>query len=162
MRIAQVADSQDVRELRLRALADTPLAFGQTLEEARRISAEEWKERLGRGGWIWFVEEASDGRLVGMAAAFFDPTHRAAEIGGMYVEPQARRAGIGRRLIEAIEAWAAERGAERISLEVNPEMVPAVRLYESCGYQPTGKSRPLPGHPSSTAIEMVKVTEPRP
>jgi GNAT superfamily N-acetyltransferase len=163
MREAQVAEWEDVCDLRLHALAETPEAFGQTLEQAQQMSAEEWRKWLEpRADRVWFVEETSDRRLVGMAVGFFDATEKVAAIGGMYVDPEERRTGIGRRLVYAVEAWARERGAERIELEVNPETIPALRLYQSCGYQPTGKSRPLPGHPSATAIEMTKLTLPRP
>ncbi len=37
---------REARELRLRALRDTPLAFLQTLEGALALSDDEWRDRV--------------------------------------------------------------------------------------------------------------------
>jgi hypothetical protein len=50
--------------------------------------------------------------------------------------------------------WAQAVGATMIELEVNPAMAAAADFYLRCGYESTGNSRPLPGHPGSTAVEM--------
>jgi hypothetical protein len=46
--------------------------------------------------------------------------------------------------------------ATRIELEVNPDMVPAVRLYERCCFERSGRSRALSSRPAVTVIEMSK------
>jgi len=51
------------------------------------------------------------------------------------VEPEARRLGIGRRLMEEAEAFARLHGAERITLQVTATNEPAVALYRSLGYE---------------------------
>jgi GNAT superfamily N-acetyltransferase len=160
-RRVRLADWQRLRDLRLRALADTPQAFAETLKEAQQLSDDEWKERVAPSKErASFVEEADDRSLIGMAFGFFDASEEVVYLGGMFVDPARRGAGVGRRLVEAVESWARERGTQRIELEVNPEMTPALRLYENCGYQPTGNMRQLPSHPSSTAIEMAKPITP--
>jgi ribosomal protein S18 acetylase RimI-like enzyme len=50
------------------------------------------------------------------------------------VQPELRRRGHARRIVEAAEAWLAQRGAPRMLLMVHPENSAAVRLYESLGY----------------------------
>jgi len=55
----------------------------------------------------------------------------------LWVEPAARGAGLGRRLVEALVAALEERGAERVVLNVawrNPE---AQRLFERLRFRPT-------------------------
>ncbi|TML85513.1 MAG: GNAT family N-acetyltransferase [Actinobacteria bacterium] len=102
------------------------------------------------------VEDGPNGGLGGMASGFYDAGTNVAYLAGMFVEPAYRGAGVGRRLVEGVEAWARELGAMRMELEVNPELNAAVRLYECCGYERTGRSRVVPPQPSATAIEMSK------
>ena len=55
-------------------------------------------------------------------------------IGGLGVVPGDRRRGTGRPLMEAVQAEARTRGAERVWLEVIVENTPAAALYEELGY----------------------------
>ena len=50
-----------------------------------------------------------------------------------------RGQGIGRRLIEHLEKWAAERGVERITLTVSETNDGAIRLYHDLGYVVSGR-----------------------
>ena len=63
------------------------------------------------------------------------------ELEFVLVRPPARRRGIGSALMETVLAWAGDLGAKEIWLEVRKSNVPAVRLYERCGFAITG-SRP--------------------
>lgn len=145
----------------MRALADAPEAFAQSLADALLLTDEQWKERLEpTHERAWFVEETPSGELVGSAVGFLDPDASLAYLGGMWVDPAHRRLGIGRMLVEQVESWARERGATRIELGVNAATLAAVRLYESCGYESTGSTRPLPSDPSVTVIELAKTIMP--
>jgi GNAT superfamily N-acetyltransferase len=156
-RLAQAEHWRAVRALRLRALADAPDAFEMTLAQAEQWTDEDWKRRVAEGDErLTLVEEDEDGNLVGMAVGLFEPAARVAHLVGMFVEPGRRRAGLGRGLVEAVESWARQVDAARIELEVNPEMVPAVRLYERCGFERSGRSRALSSRPAVTVIEMSK------
>lgn len=53
------------------------------------------------------------------------------------VQPDARRRGCAKRMVEAAEAWLAGRGVPRVLLMVGPENESAMRLYESLGYDHT-------------------------
>jgi GNAT superfamily N-acetyltransferase len=156
-RLAQAEDWRAVRALRLRALADAPDAFEMTLAQAEQWTDEDWRRRVAEGDErLTFVEEDEDGNLVGMAVGLFEPAARVAHLVGMFVEPGRRGAGLGRGLVEAVESWAREVDATRIKLEVNPDLVPAVRLYERCGFERSGRNRALSSRPAVTVIEMSK------
>jgi GNAT superfamily N-acetyltransferase len=52
----------------------------------------------------------------------------------LYVRETARRAGLGRALVEAAVARARERGCRRIELDVNEQNEVALALYTACGF----------------------------
>jgi len=60
----------------------------------------------------------------------------------MALVPSARRRGVGRWAMERVMAEARARGERFMVLEVIEQNVPAVRLYEACGF---GKVRRLVG-----------------
>jgi putative acetyltransferase len=65
----------------------------------------------------------------------------------MFVSPAARGRRLGRRLLEQIEAIAAERGATKLRLETGDRQPEALALYASSGFVeigPFGKYGPDP------------------
>jgi ribosomal protein S18 acetylase RimI-like enzyme len=52
----------------------------------------------------------------------------------MYVRPQARNRGVGRRLVEAVIEVARRRGVELLQLAVVSDNEPARRLYARLGF----------------------------
>ena len=59
-----------------------------------------------------------------------------AELKRMYVAPSARGSGLGRRLVDALEAEARGLGARRLVLETGVRQEPALALYRSAGFGP--------------------------
>jgi GNAT superfamily N-acetyltransferase len=55
----------------------------------------------------------------------------------LVVEAAARASGVGRRLLDASEAWARGRGATRLQLLADRENAPALRFYERLGWRGT-------------------------
>ena len=55
----------------------------------------------------------------------------------MVVEPAERGRGVGRALLEALEAWAANHGATRLQLLADRENAPALAFYARSGWRPT-------------------------
>ncbi|MCX7799836.1 MAG: ribosomal protein S18-alanine N-acetyltransferase [Fimbriimonadales bacterium] len=64
-----------------------------------------------------------------------------AHITNVAVEPESRRQGWGRRIMEELLRRAANRGMRCSTLEVRASNHPAVRLYESLGYQAVARRR---------------------
>jgi GNAT superfamily N-acetyltransferase len=58
-----------------------------------------------------------------------------AEVKSMFVSRSKRGLGVGRRLLVALEAIAAERGCRAVRLDTSDYLAPAIGLYRSAGYQ---------------------------
>ncbi|MFC4052309.1 GNAT family N-acetyltransferase [Actinomadura syzygii] len=56
----------------------------------------------------------------------------------MAVSPEARRRGLGRRVLRALLAWGREQGCERAYLVVVERNAPAVAMYEAEGFERAG------------------------
>lgn len=85
-------------------------------------------------GAFWVVEKEGD--VVGTAGFYPIPRGtNAVEIRKMYLLPGARRQGLGRYLMAALEREIAQRGFAEIYLETATVLKEAVLLYESLGYE---------------------------
>lgn len=79
-----------------------------------------------------------DGTVVGMLGA----EENAGIVSfGMAVAAAWRRRGVGSRLLEACLAWARERGAHKVTLQVWPHNTAAIGLYERYGFEVEGRLR---------------------
>ena len=81
-----------------------------------------------------FLAVRIDGRPVGCGGVTrFDETR--AELKRMYVAPDARGLGLGRRLLDALEDEARRLGYVAVVLETGDRQPEALGLYESTGYE---------------------------
>ena len=133
-------DASPYQEIRLEALADSPHAFSSTLESEQGQPLERFAARLADD----FVLGAFSGpHLVGVAGFYVQPKPKHRHKGmlwGMYVRPDHRAAGIGRKLVEAIIAHARQH-VELLQLFVIADNLPARRLYASLGFVEYGIER---------------------
>lgn len=142
------------RDLRLRALGDSPDAFRSTREVDRQRPDAYWAERLSSGaasGWdLPLVAEDGD-ELVGLAWGRIDPAEpRTAHLVQMWVAPETRGLGCGSMLLDAMVTWAGDAGARSVVLSVTCGDTPAKRLYSQAGFEPVGDPEPL--RPGSTLL----------
>ena len=148
MTVVQPAEPDDwavVREIRLRALADSPSAFASTLAREEAFGEEDWRRRLEHG--YCFLAQAA-GRTVGTVAGFAeedvpDEHHLVA----MWVEPAHRGTPAATELVEAVCRRAREDGAVAVRLWVVDGNERARRLYQRLGFVSTGERQPLPSAP---------------
>ena len=87
-----------------------------------------------------FVAEL-DGRTVGFISGELregSPTFRQktwTSVDDIFVEPDYRNRGIGRALLKSVEAWAKERGADGISLQVAAANGRGRKFYGELGFR---------------------------
>lgn len=148
-------DEDRLREVRLRALADAPKAFASTYEREERFSRDVWTARLTGDGSVNLLA-VEGGRALGMTSARIEERPGTAHLLGMWVAPEARGRGVGRRLIDAIVEWAREREIRELGLWVTDANDPAHALYGNSGFRSTGERQPLPSDPSIMESKLVR------
>lgn len=127
-----------LRELRIQALSDAPAAFGSTLERELGRSPADWTRWLSTGA-TFLLEEGPVSK--GLAAGVPDSTDgEVVHLMAMWLHPELRGSGAADLLVNAVLAWAAARGADRIRLDVVRGNQAATRLYERHGFQATGNT----------------------
>lgn len=153
-----------LKTMRLRALSDSPTAFGSTFARESQLTDEQWSQKAatwsGADGGRSACCLAFDGpEPVGIAAGYVppdEPDARLAWLVSMWVDPRRRRCGLGRRLIEFVEGWARRGGLTELRLEVTIGNDPAEQLYRAAGFQPTGEPVPHPVYAELRERVMVK------
>ncbi len=132
---------QEHKELRLHGLQDSPCAFTDTLDEARKFSEDEWKERLQKS---LFAFAEIDNRLVGQVAAFRYSKEKCKHIYcivGVYVMPEFRGRGIGKKLLtNIINQIKTNTEISKIELSATTSQTAAIKLYRSLGFTEIGIS----------------------
>jgi hypothetical protein len=132
VRRATPADWPRLKALRLEALADTPIGFLETLEQAEQLEDGVWQARAARGaegGDSLQVVAWDGGRPVGTCVSFVGDG-RAWPV-AVYVSPTA------------------------LVLEVHEDNARARAAYDELGFVETGATRPYPLDPSRSELEMV-------
>jgi GNAT superfamily N-acetyltransferase len=131
-----------LKAIRLEALADSPLAYTTTLDEASRFPDSVWQERAS--GSAHGLEQITmigvDGRktvAMGVGLLRRNRRHSLVAIVSVYVSPEYRRSGTGGAVMRGIEAWARRNGADATSLWVVDDNERARVFYESLGYRAT-------------------------
>ena len=84
--------------------------------------------------WVFLDEETPIGYIVLTFGYSFEYHGRDSFIDELYIEPQYRRQGIGKRAMQFVEARARELGVNAIHLEVDQGNDPAAELYRRVGY----------------------------
>jgi ribosomal protein S18 acetylase RimI-like enzyme len=153
-RAAPVVEIRDAEAEDLPALARLGAKLARehhAMDPARFFAPEEpvedgyawWlgKERASRRAVV--LAAAMRGRIVGYAYGRIEPRDwnalrdRCGVAVDLWVEPRARRAGIGSALVEALVARLAERGAPRVILSVAAKNPRAARLFAALGFRET-------------------------
>jgi ribosomal protein S18 acetylase RimI-like enzyme len=135
-------DWEDFREIRLEALADSPDAFGSTLEREQAFTEGDWRRRLT--GPVYVVD---DPRPVSVGGIFDNAG--TPHVWGMWTDPAHRGRGHARRILDALVP-----PGTRAQLDVNVTNDDARGVYERYGFVGTGEVEPLrPG--SDQQIELM-------
>jgi GNAT superfamily N-acetyltransferase len=160
-----------IRDLRLRAVTDTPIAFLESREQVLALDESDWRARAQRNvaeNSTQVVAVDADGRWVGGMVCFISDGAPAyvsdqrlgparANLVGVFVDPAWRGdAGVTDALLGAIAEWVLEdRGLSELHLHVSDQNPRAQRSYEKRGFVPTGVVDSIPEQPGHREIEMV-------
>jgi len=132
------------------AAALVALAEAVSREEGRWIlTTESWRSirderrylktvRRHPDAAVFVAEE--DGSVLARLSLARDPHPASRHVAdlGLMVAVGARRRGIGRALLDAAVTWARTAGVRKLELHVFPWNEPALRLYESFGFEREG------------------------
>lgn len=150
------------KSVRLRALQDTPSAFGSTYTKESQLSDAEWLNRaISWNGQSRIMFLAMDGtEACGIAGCYVDPDDATrAQLISMWTSPTHRQRGIGRLLVSEVLAWTRKRKVGTLLLMVTSNNETAMRFYERLGFARTGHTEPYPNDPALIEYEMSRLVD---
>lgn len=142
IRRARTEDLKHTLHHRLAMFEEMGFRDGAVLDRVEAVSREYFTEAFRAGTYLGWMAEDSNGRVVGgggiVVAAwpgFPGENHaKRAWILNMYTEPDARRRGVARRLMQEMIEWCRGEGYGSVSLHASESGRP---LYKSMGFRPT-------------------------
>ena len=125
------------------------LGMGTDPVEVSRLeqpSREYFARAVREGDYRGWLAQTADGRVVSGGGIVIspwpsnprDPYPRRVMILNMFTEPEFRRRGLARLLMQTMIAWCREQGYKTVALHASDEGRP---LYESLGFKPTNEMR---------------------
>jgi len=132
------------KEVRLKALKDSPDAFGSTYKSALQRDQRSWEDQLwstttGDDRNTQFAFE--DDQCIGIAALYREPSASSGDIIMMWIDPRYRgsTAASSLSLVDNLLSWAKGSGFAAVSLEVTDSNARAIKFYENQGFHDTGE-----------------------
>jgi ribosomal protein S18 acetylase RimI-like enzyme len=134
------ADAASYRYIRLAGLRDSPEAFDSTFERENAQPPAWFCDRLDSSQVFGAFCSTELLGIAGFASHEGEKEAHKGQLWGMYVRPYARKAGVGRRLVEAVIEFARQR-VEVIQLAVVSDSARARWLYARLGFLEYGVER---------------------
>jgi GNAT superfamily N-acetyltransferase len=152
-------DAGRMRALRLEMLADSPLAFLETLAQAAARPHDGYRQRLSTSAegpeLAQFIADPGGEPLIGHAGGTAVPDEPLVTVVfSVYVTPARRGGKLLAQLVEAVADWSTAAGRHELMLEVVAGNGRAVRAYEKLGFEDTGVRLPHPTVPVLTQLQM--------
>jgi ribosomal protein S18 acetylase RimI-like enzyme len=150
-------NAPDFKNIRLRALQDSPTAFSSTYADEFKLTDADWLKRASQWSGVNSVAYlAMDaGNAVGIAAGVRDRNDpKRAHLMSMWVAPAQRRLGIGRMLVDTIVTWARGQNMLYLYLMVTSNNDRAIQFYRSLGFALTGRNEPYRHDQALLNLEM--------
>jgi ribosomal protein S18 acetylase RimI-like enzyme len=155
-----VSDVERIKAVRLRALRSDPASFASTFAKEAAKPDEAWMD--------WATGDATgDERAtmlalrgddaIGLVRGYRDDENRSLyHVIAMWVAPEDRGRGLGRKLLAAIEEWIASAGGTTVQLDVADTATEALSLSQSNSYLTDGRQSPSPHAPGITHLSLRK------
>ena len=151
-------DWQAVRDVRLRALRESPDVFSSSLPREERFAEQHWRMRLRSSPtWVAFDEDDEPRGLVTLVQEPGSPDDDR-HVVSLWVAPEVRRRGVGWSLLDTVVRAGAADGARTVSLWVVGDNAAAVDLYVRAGFARTGERQALVRDPDRIEERYVRDT----
>jgi ribosomal protein S18 acetylase RimI-like enzyme len=142
LQLLSPADWRTLRDVRLRALRDSPHAFLSRYDCELLLGEREWRQLLDSATWV-VAREGED--VVGLARSVAESAHPwRRHIESMWVAPTHRRRGVSRALLDALADKERRAGVTELLLWVLEDNDHAQGAYATLGFEPTGERQFLP------------------
>lgn len=146
IRLANLDDLKHLVHHRRAMFEDMGHTDPAALRQVDQASQEYFIEALRLGTYKAWLAETAEARVVaggGIVIASWpgypgESLAKRAWILNMYTEPEARRLGVAKQLLQTMLDWCRREGFRTVSLHASPAGRP---LYESLGFQPTNEMR---------------------
>lgn len=134
-------ESGELRDIRLRALRDSPETFLASYQREVDFDGDRWRAELDRGRWIIGSADGAPVSLLGLIPyAKQSGTEHFIEY--MWVAPERRKAGVAKKMLDYVFDHLDD-GIERIYLYVLTGNNPAICLYKRVGFVDDELPQPL-------------------
>jgi GNAT superfamily N-acetyltransferase len=140
VRVLDESDWAVYRDVRLRALEESPASFTATLADEADRDEQFWRDRMNRAYRLLAERDSTPLGIVGVGP--YEPDNTSAEGFGLYVVPDARGAGVSWRLLEAAAALAVEQGYRRLYYWVGTDNPRGIGFAKNFGFRTTSYRRP--------------------
>jgi GNAT superfamily N-acetyltransferase len=140
VRVLDESEWSVYRDVRLRALAESPGSFTATLAEEADRDEQFWRDRMTRSHRLLAERGSVPQGIVSLGPYEQEPS--AAEVFGLYVVPKARGTGVSWRLVEAAAALATEHGYLQLYYWVGTDNGRALGFANNFGFRTTDYRRP--------------------
>ena len=150
------------KEIRLRALQDTPSAFSSTYAKESQFSDADWIARAAQWSGERSVAYLAFDKTIacGMAGAFLDHDDPArAHLISMWVAPAQRRLGIGATLVSEVVQWARTQRVKTLQLLVTSNNDGAIKFYQRLGFALTAFTTPHVNDSTLSDCEMCRTIQ---
>lgn len=146
IRLLAPSDWRVLRQVRLRALRDSPQAFLSTYDQERAYGEPRWRCEFQRGRW---TVGAVRGRAVGLLGVTrgYDVAADERYLEYLWIAPGHRRSGLGLTLIRTVIGQLRTIGIRTVYLWVLDGNELALGLYRRVGFASTGLRQPLERRP---------------
>ncbi len=146
-----------LRDIRLRALIDSPHAFGGTFENESAFDEDRWRLQFQK---LTYVISSFDGVDAGMMSVEnlegdFGAT---CWIGGCWSDPDFRGVGLMRAMFEFLDNQATSRDWRVQGLGVWTDNESAIAAYEKLGFVEMGGPQPSTRQPGKFYQRMIRKT----
>lgn len=145
IRPAATADIPEIVRQRCRMYEDMHHTDARALEAMAAMSREYLKTAMANGFFQAWLACQKDRTVAGGAVIItpwlahpYDLECRRATILNVYTDPEYRRRGIARTLMQTMIAWCRQQGLARVTLHASED---GRRLYESLGFEPGNEMR---------------------